>query len=111
MTTETTYFEEVLLRGLDFYDFLTDKEKAKLIYDTFLEEFAEQNNSNKDTKKLFREWLMTYPKILELPTESSEILLDARENGFILREEYQEQNFLNMYFHNLTKAFFNLKNS
>lgn len=114
-TQTTTFFEQTILDSisLEDYDIDTDsmsqKEILGKVYNIFLSEYVHHNNERQDHKKLFKEWLQGLPTILTVPFYNHDILLNARENGIELREEWQEDNFLNMYWLNLAKAFFDLK--
>lgn len=116
-TQTTTFFEEIILDNISLEEcdintsVLSEQEVLKEVYNIFLQEYVHHNNNRQDKKKLFKEWLQGLPTVLTVPFYNQDILLNARENGIELREEWQEQNFLNMYWHNLATAFFNLKNN
>lgn len=114
-TQTTTFFEQTILDSISLEDYSIDtdnmsqKELVDKVYSIFLAEYVHHNNERKDRKKLFKSWLQGLPTTLTVPFYNHDILINARENGIELREEWQEENFLNMYWLNLAKAFFDLK--
>lgn len=111
----TTFFKDTILESITLEEYgidtgsMSQKEILNEVYNIFLKEYVHHNNERQDRRKLFKEWLQGLPTILTVPFNNHDILLNARGNGIELREQWQEDNFLNMYWMDLSRAFFYLK--
>lgn len=110
-----TFYERLILEGIDlsgadgYNDNNNDRHyRVTSAYNIFLSEmnFAVEREG---IKKAFESWLSGLCSAIYVPFDNYEILQLAEKDGFNLSTELAEDNFLNMYFANLTSAFFTLK--
>ena len=112
-----TFYERTILEnieGFGYYNINEPKDnfnKVLEVYKIFKSEYVHQNNKHLNEVHLFAEWLQGLPTILTVPFYNYEILKNAEKDGFNLMTEEAEDNFLEIYWHNLATAFFALKNN
>ena len=112
-----TFYERTVLENIgEFQDYnisepKTNFNKVLTVYNIFKSEFIHDNNKHIGQTELFTEWLQGLPNILTVPFENFVILENAKKEGFKLDTEQLKNNFLDMYWHNLSNAFFTLKNN
>lgn len=112
--TNYTYFEKIIINNIDFegYGLNNDMylyDKIQTLYNIFVNEYGHEIK-RKGELNAFKEWLQGLPSVLTVPFEYYKILLDAEVYGnFKLDTDEQENEFLESYWLNLSKAFFNLK--
>ncbi len=106
-----TFFEKTIIDGIDFtdYDLSNDMylyDKLKTVYNIFKIEFVGDHNKHKDETTLFTDWLRGLPSVLYVPYYNNDILESAKAYGLKVTDE---DKFIENYFNNLAKAFFDLK--
>jgi hypothetical protein len=114
-TTYLTHYERIILENinLDDYDVVLSEafSNVNAVYNIFKKEYCYPANLQryKTKQRCFAEWLKGLPTVLSVPFYNYDILQDALLGGFNLTTELDEHNFLDMYWTNLAKAFFTLK--
>ena len=114
-TRYMTHYEKIIITNIDLDAYnidssnLSELEKINIIFELFKKEYIHNFNRRKDIKKEFASWLQGLPSLLTVPFYNSEILTDALLAGFNLPNEDTEDVFLEMYWLNLSNAFFTLK--
>ncbi len=114
MENYKTFFENTIINNIDFEGYEINIEsnfdKIRQVYKIFLSEFGHEQKRQGNVKA-FTSWLQGLPSVLTVPFYNSEILDNAKKQGFNLNTETKENDFLNTYFENLAIAFFTLKNN
>jgi len=113
-TTVYTFFEKTILDNINFdgYGINNDGylyDKIKTLYNIFKREYVHENNKRQSERFLFSEWLRGLPSVLTVPFYNFEILENAKNAGYKIETEEQEDVFLSEYWNNLSNAFFTLK--
>lgn len=116
MKTQTSYthYEKTIINSitLDAYD-IESKDlytDIKEVYKIFLSEYGHEIKRQRGNEiKAFSMWLQGLPSVLTVPFYNAEILQNALMAGFNLIGEGAEDDFLDMYWVNLSSAFFTLK--
>ena len=114
----TTIIDSIYLEGYVVEEIeknMSDAQKIKFVYDTFLSEVGEWNIPQVGQIKSLEYWLSGLPSVMNIPFKNHEILQNYESyrktnGGFRLETERSEDNFLSSYFNNLAKALSNLKN-
>lgn len=116
-TIETlyTHYEQTIIDSITL-EYYTNKEmtlfeKINFVFDTFKIEYLHHNNQHLPIQTLFKEWLQGLPSVLTVPFYNFDILENAKKNGYTFECVETEDKFLEKYFMNCSKAFFNLKNN
>jgi len=114
-TTYLTFYERTILESIDLepYNIFTENEFEQIqeVYKIFLLEYVHKNNKHERETKLFADWLRGLPSSLSIPFSNYEILQNALVEGFNVSTEEAEDYFLEMYWGNLSNAFFTLKDN
>jgi len=113
-TSLYTFFEKIIIENIDFegYGFSNEMDlydKIQTLYNIFKKEYIHNNNKHLSEVLLFSEWLRGLPSSLTVPFENYLILENALLSGFDVSDENKEDDFLESYWLNLSKAFFTLK--
>lgn len=112
-----TYFEEIVLNSIDLSSYEFEEPSAPLervnkVYELFKEASEWLINEKKgNEQEAFTEWLKGVPNCLGVTYNYIDILKEAEVGGFNLMTTEAESNFIEMYYPNLTSAFFTLKNN
>lgn len=110
------FFEEIITNNIDLEAY--DKESKNIqqdireVYRIFISEKAYEIK-RVGTTKAFTDWLQGLPSVLTVPFMYHEQLKLAEEKGVIGKNltEIEQDDFLQSFFHNCTKSFFNLLNN
>ena len=116
MKNANKFYESILLNNIDLSEYKAEektslKEVLNTVYEIHKREYVHQNNQHLSKNELFSEWLQGLPSVLTVPFYNYDILKAAKEFGFDLPTDDKEDYFLNNYFNNVSRAFFNLKNN
>lgn len=111
-----TFYEQTIIDCIDFEGYGVSNDcylydKIKTVYNIFLKEYGHEIKRQGSEVKAFKEWLQELPSVLTAPFYYHEILENAKQSGFNLTTEEQEDKFLSDYWSNLSKAFFTLKDN
>jgi hypothetical protein len=115
ITTYYTFYENIILNAIDLESFnidtkdLNGKQQIDEVYSIFLREYGHEITRQGSEKKAFNSYLSGLPTVLTVPFMNYHILRNAKDKGFNLTTEKEEEDFLNNYFTNLAVAFFDLK--
>lgn len=112
------FYEKTIIENIDFesYDLKNDVslyDKIKTMYNIFKMEYLNEYNLNSYGSEInvFKEYLQGLPNCLTVPFYNFDILNNATKEGFKLDTEEKENDFLDSYFLELSKAFFTLKDN
>jgi hypothetical protein len=105
---EQTILENINLEGYNLPDNLNTFEKVANVYSIFKSEYVHENNKHLHVEKLFCEWLQGLPNCLSVPYMNYEILENAKNYGIIINNETNKDRYINTYWINLSKSFFEL---
>lgn len=111
-----TFYENTIINNIDFEGYGINNDgylydKIKTLYNIFKSEFVHENNKHINEVTLFKDWLQGLPSVLTVPFSYFDILENAKSAGFKLNTAVKEDDFLEKYWINLSKAFFTLKNN
>jgi hypothetical protein len=115
ITTYYTFYENIILNAIYLESFnidtkdLNGKQQIDEVYSIFLREYGHEITRQGSEKKAFTSYLSGLPTVLDVPFMNYHILKNAKDKGFNLTTEKEEEDFLNNYFTNLAVAFFDLK--
>jgi hypothetical protein len=109
-----THYEQIIIDSiaLDAYDIeavdlFTD---IKEVYNIFLSEYGFFID-RVGKKTAFKDWLQGLPSVMTVPFYNYEIIDNGKKEGFDLSSVDKEDLFLELYWMNLSQAFFTLKNN
>jgi hypothetical protein len=112
-----TYYESLILEGIDLSDVDgyddTNKDqyyRVQSAFKIFLDEKG-QSIKIKGERESLKDWFQGLTSTVNLPFDDAEILKGAENANFNLMTEYAESIFLQMYWSNLTSAFYTLKDN
>lgn len=110
------FYQQTIIDAIDFdgYGIETpqnDREKVIQLYNIFTSEYKGAHNKHLRDEIIFKDWLMGLPSSCTVPFYNHVILENAKKAGLNLVTTYQEDQFLDRYWANLSKAYFNLKNN
>jgi hypothetical protein len=113
MNNQANFFENTIIESINFdgykiaeYKTQNTKHKIQEVHKIFKKEFIHLYNCHELELNLFTEWLQGLPSVLTVPFMNYDILNNAKEAGFILDSEEQEDVFLSKYWKRLSEAFF-----
>ena len=114
-TMNLTHYQKTILDAIDLTDYGIEAEsneaKLKAVYSIFESEYLTLFNLQKYRTEIntFANWLQGLPSCLSVPFDNHTIIKEAEKSGFEFMTDKAEENYLMMYWHNLARAFFELK--
>lgn len=113
--TAYTFFEKTIIDNIELSDYgINDDadlfDKINKLYELFKSEYGHMID-RVGRYNAFKEWLQGLPSVLTVPFYNFDIISNYAEYTGRTLEEIEDGNILDVYFNQLSKAFFTLKDN